>query len=119
MAELKNELGKIVLNPDIIKSIVSLVVLECNGLVRMVSKRGKDAISGLWRRDNGARGVEIKFSEDNGLLIKLFIEVEYGVNIPEVVRNIKDRVCRVIAEMTGFQVKDIKVYVEGIHVGGT
>ncbi len=47
--------------------------------------------------------------------VDLFVVVDYGVRIPEVAWKIQESVKRAVESMTGLQVVEVNVHVQGVH----
>ena len=63
----------------------------------------------------GKKGVKVEIAEDF-VEVHVSIVVEYGCQIPQVVRQIQERVHEEVEKMTGFLVKSCHVNVQGIHL---
>ena len=114
-------LGRIEVAPQAIASIAGLVVLESYGVVGMAPKdswnreRIQEYMAALLPSANFRRGAEIK-SHDGGIIIDLFVIVEYGTRISEVAQGIKNRVKYVVERDTGLRVEQVNVHVQGLRV---
>lgn len=60
------------------------------------------------------KGIKITQSEE-GLLIDLFITVQYGVKIPEIAWNLQEKVKKDIEGSLEQIVKKINIHVQGVH----
>ncbi len=114
--EIVNNLGKIVISKDVIANISGLAAMECYGLVGMASQKVQDGLAELLGRENLSRGVAIS-SEDEKLVIDLYVVVQYGTNISEVANNIIDKVAYTVKKMLGLSVKKINVHIQGVRIG--
>ena len=47
--------------------------------------------------------------------VDLFMNVEYGVQIPEVAWNVQENVKKSIETMTGLTVVEVNIYIQGIE----
>jgi len=113
--KIKNDQGTIFITEDVMLKVVGYAALECYGIVAMSSKRAKDGFVEWLGRENLSKGVQIKSSGDM-LDVDLFIIVEYGISISEVCKTIMDTVRYKLESMTGVQVRNVNVSVEGIRV---
>lgn len=114
MIKIYNPMGKITLTNDYFSSLVGTAITSCYGVAGMGTA---GAVNGLktiiFGSDILDKGVVVK-EEDSQLVIDLHIKVVYGVNIPAVVENIKDRVSYAVENYTGLKVKTINVSVDDI-----
>ncbi|HOP69337.1 MAG TPA: Asp23/Gls24 family envelope stress response protein [Bacillota bacterium] len=111
-----NELGKIIFAEDFLAELASQAAVECYGLVGMASRKLKDGIAELLRRENYSRGVKISIVNQE-LVIDLFVIVSYGTRIPEVASNVMEKVKFAVESTTGLSVAQVNVNVQGIQVG--
>lgn len=113
--QLDNEMGKIVVDEDVLAKYAGSAAVECFGVVGMASVSMKDGIVQLLKRDNIRHGVDVKI-EENKLYIEMHIIVAYGVSIMTVAENLVDNVKYKVEEFTGMEVGKIIVCVEGVKV---
>lgn len=114
--EIVNKLGKIHISKDVIANISGMAAMECYGLVGMASQKVQDGLAELLGRENLGRGVAIS-SEDEKLVVDLYVVVQYGTNIGEVANNIIDKVAYTIRKMLGLTVARVNVHVQGVRIG--
>ncbi len=113
--KIRNDIGTIFINEDVMLKVVGYAALECYGIVAMSSKRAKDGIVEWLGRENLSKGVQIRLVEDQ-LDVDLYIVVEYGVSVAEVCKTIVDVVKYKLEHMTGVKVRKVNITVEGIRV---
>ncbi len=112
---MNTNMGKIVVDTEVIAKYAGSSAVECFGIVGMASVGVKDGFSRLLRKENLAHGVEVTI-EDNKLLIEMHIIAAYGVSIQAVCENLISNVKYKIEEFTGMEVERITVRVEGVRV---
>src|SRR5690606_39499806 len=71
-------------------------------------------IAELLGRKNLSKGVKVEVGEEQAA-VDLFVVVEYGVRIPEIAYHIQENVKRAIETMTGLEVVEVNVHVQGVH----
>jgi uncharacterized alkaline shock family protein YloU len=108
-------LGTINYSDDVLANIAGIATMECYGVVGMAYKRGTDGLVELLKRDNLGKGVKVT-SDNEELLIELFIIVEYGTKISVIANNIIQKVKYTLENLTGFKVRKIIVNVQDIRV---
>ena len=113
--QLNNEMGKIVVDEDVLAKYAGSAAVECFGVVGMASVNVKDGIVKLLKRENLRRGVNVSVEEEK-LKIELHIIVAYEVSILAVAENLVDNVKYKVEEFTGMEVGKIIVCVEGVRV---
>lgn len=62
-----------------------------------------------------SRGVRVTMEEE-GLMIELFLVVEYGVIIPDMAGKVQSAVASAVESMTGCGVHRVNVHVVGVHL---
>jgi len=113
--QMETEMGKIVVDEDVLAKYAGSAAVECFGVVGMASVNVKDGIVKLLKRDNLSHGVNVMI-EDDKLVIELHIIVAYEVSILAVAQNLVDNVKYKVEEYTGLEVGNIVVCVEGVRV---
>ncbi|WP_243103593.1 Asp23/Gls24 family envelope stress response protein [Dehalobacter sp. MCB1] len=115
MAKLmETKLGNVEISEDVIATISGAAAIECYGLVGMASRKISDGVSGLLKRENLSKGVNVTVQEED-LIIDLNIIVGYGIKISEVASNVMDRVRYTVETMTGLKVAEVNVNVQGVR----
>ena len=83
--------------------------------------KGVDSMYGGWSGEiisrmgirDLAKGVSISI-EDDHVSVKLSLNVKYGYSIPDVSRNVQDKVASAIESMTGLRVLDVNIRIAGV-----
>lgn len=114
-AVINTEMGNIIIENNVIENIAGISAMESYGIVGMASKNAADGIFELLKFDHLSKGVKVT-TENNRICIELHVVLEYGVRISTVGQNIIDRVKFNIENLTGLEVDDINVLVEGIRM---
>ncbi|NLM06329.1 MAG: Asp23/Gls24 family envelope stress response protein [Tissierellia bacterium] len=115
MIKIENDLGKIVIDNNVISTIAGLSAMESYGIVGMASKNAKDGLFELLKWDYMSKGVNVNSDNDN-LTIDLHVILEFGVKISVVASNIMDKVKFSVENLTGLKVDKVNVLVQGIRV---
>lgn len=96
---------------------ISEEVCKIEGVSRFVETGITKSIANVFGRGNAFPGIEI--SRDNEIInISLYINVYYGINIPQLSYDIQTKLKPVISEMTANKVQAININVEGIDNKG-
>lgn len=107
--------GVIEYSDEVIADIAGVATTECYGVVGMASKRVSDGLWELLKKENLGRGVKTSL-EENSIKIELYIIVEYGTKISTIASNVIQKVKYTVESLTGLNVSDILVNVQGIRV---
>ena len=113
---IKNEMGTITINPEVIARMAGLTAMECYGVVGMAAKSLKDGLVHLLKIESLTRGVRTKMHEEGDLSVSLHIIVEYGTNILAIAQTLIDNVKYKIESITGINVREVKIFVESVRV---
>jgi uncharacterized alkaline shock family protein YloU len=108
--------GRMVVTDRAIADIVGWTVLECYGVVGMASPNLRRGVASLLSRDRLHQGIKVEQSAEQ-LRIKLYIIVEYGLNVAEVAGNVRSQVAYNVEKMIGRPVTTLQIYVQGVRVG--
>ncbi|MFZ5639590.1 MAG: Asp23/Gls24 family envelope stress response protein [Bacillota bacterium] len=106
------ELGTIRIADEVVAIIAGLAATEIKGVAGM-SGGLAGGIAEMLGRKNLARGVKVEVGEKEAA-VDMFVIVEYGVRIPDVATRIQENVKGAIESMTGLNVVEVNVNVQGV-----
>ncbi|GAB6099032.1 Asp23/Gls24 family envelope stress response protein [Halanaerocella petrolearia] len=112
MEEEKNGVGAIRIANEVVSIIAGLAATEVEGVAGM-SGGLAGGIAEMLGRKNLSKGVQVEVGETE-TAIDLYVIMKYGVKIPEVAWNIQDNVKQAIEGMTGLDVVEVNVHVQGV-----
>jgi len=115
-SKIKNELGTICVENEVIARLAGTAAMECCGVVGMAAKNIKDGLVQLLRIESLTKGVKLETLEDGDLVIGLHIIVEYGTNITAIANTLISNVKYQIQDNAGMNVREVNIFVEGIRV---
>jgi len=112
----ETNLGTIEISPDAIASLAEHAVLRSYGVVGLVERNRFEA----WRHDllkssPRRKGILVTVT-DEGIIIDLYLIIEYGTRISEVARSVIDRVKYAVEKTLGLPVLAVNVHVQGLRV---
>ena len=108
----KDEHGQIVIADEVVAIIAGIAATEVKGVDSMYGGWSGEIISRMGIRDL-SKGVSISI-EDGHVSVKLSLNVRYGYSIPDVSRNVQDKVASAIESMTGLSVLDVNIRITGV-----
>lgn len=114
--KIENELGNIEISRKAIADIVGNAAMSCYGLVGMAHQRGKDGLIEILNRTDASKGVSINLTDDDRLVIELYVIIEQAVKISVVAENIISTVKYCVEKETSLKVKTISVNVVSVRV---
>lgn len=108
-----NHNGSINITETVFANIVGHVANSCYGVVGMAAKSAGDGIVSLLKKDHYEKGVKV-LPDGDGIIVEMHIVVLYGVNLPVVTRSIAKEVKYNVEQMTGFKVKKVNIFIDGM-----
>lgn len=108
------KLGRIEVAPSAIAALVAEAVKECYGVVGMSSRNFLDDLATSLQRGS-QRGIEIRMDGD-GIIVDIYVIVEYGTRITEVASGVMRRVRFTLESKLGIPIRAINVHVQGLRV---
>ena len=114
--QMETELGKIVIDTDVIATYAGSVAIECFGIVGMSAVNVKDGLVKLLKKDYLNHGISVNIDEENNISLDFHVIVSYGISIEAVAANLMETVKYKVSSFTGLTVDTINIYVEGVRV---
>lgn len=108
---MEGSLGTIRITNEVVEVIAALATSQVEGVASMGGGIVGDLANMLGR---GKKGVKVEVGEQE-TAVDLSIVVEYGVSIPEVALRVQSSVKEAIESMTGLNVVEVNVQVQGIN----
>lgn len=110
-----NDMGVIKISEEVVSIIAGIAATEVKGVAGM-SGGLVGGIAEVLGRKNLSKGVKVAVGEKEAA-VDLFIIVDYGVKIPEVAWQIQENVKRAIETMTGLNVVEVNINIQGVYLG--
>ncbi len=110
----KEELGNIKIADEVVSIVTGLAATEVEGVAGM-SGGIAGGIAEMLGRKNLTKGVKVEVG-DNDCVVDLYVIIDYGHSIPDVSWNIQSNVKQAIEGMTGLDVIEVNVHVQGVHL---
>lgn len=111
------ESGSIRVADEVVAIIAGLAATEVDGVAGM-SGGIAGGIAEMLGRKNLAKGVKVEVGEREAA-VDAFVIVEFGVRIPDVALKIQEKVKNAIENMTGLNVVEVNVHVQGVAFPST
>ena len=109
----RSELGAISVSNEVVAKIAGIAAAEIEGVESMSGGLNIAELLGLGGKDLD-RGVRVEIG-DTEVAITLFVNIEFGYNIPEVCVRVQEHVKKTVEAMTGLRVVSVDVAVRGVH----
>lgn len=112
MSQTENDVGAIKIANEVVGIIAGLAATEVEGVAGM-SGGLAGGIAEMLGRKNLSKGVRVEVGETEAA-IDLYVIMHYGVKIPDVSWEIQESVKQAIESMTGLDVVEVNVHVQGV-----
>ena len=99
---------------DVVAVIAGVAVSEVPGVASMSGGFAGGISEVLSGKKNLSKGIKVD-TDEKEVKIDVNIIVEYGSRIPDVAFEIQNRVKKSVENMTGFQVEEVNVHVQGVN----
>ncbi|MCB2202415.1 Asp23/Gls24 family envelope stress response protein [bacterium] len=109
-----NELGSILIQKEAVASIARQSTLQSYGVVGLAPKNLIENIRQILKKEKNY-GIDVEFDHD-GLVIDLYIVVEYGTRIKSITNSIVNSVKYNVEKTVGLPVRRINVHVRGLRI---
>lgn len=110
------QMGKIIIDNEVIAQYAGSVAVECFGIVGMAAVSMKDGLTHLLKKENITRGITVAVNENNKLVLDFHVIVAYGVSIQAVSDNLIGNVKYRVEEFTGLEIDKINIFIDGVRV---
>lgn len=111
--EIKTENEGIEISDDVVAVIAGVAVSEVPGVAGMAGGFAGGISEVFSGKKNLAKGIKVEVDGQKAK-IDVNIIVEYGSRIPDVAYEIQTRTKKAVESMTGLQVEEINVHVQGV-----
>ena len=110
----ENEGGTIKISDEVVSVIAGIAVSEVAGVAGMAGGFAGGITEVLSGKKNLSKGIKVDVGEKE-TKIDVNIIVEYGTRIPDVAFEIQNKVKKSVKEMTGLDVLEVNVHVQGVR----
>ena len=111
--EIKSENDGIEISDEVVAVIAGVAVSEVPGVASMAGGFAGGISEVFSGKKNMAKGIKVEV-EGKKAKIDVNIIVEYGSRIPDVAYEIQTRAKKAVESMTGLQVEEVNVHVQGV-----
>lgn len=111
---LSSDNNEIKIADDVVAVIAGVAVSEVPGVAEMAGGFAGGITEVLSGKKNLAKGIKVEVGEKD-TKVDVNIIVEYGVRIPDVAFEIQNRVKKAVETMTGLNVVEVNVHVQGVN----
>lgn len=106
------------ISDDVVTTIAGIAVADIPGVAEMAGGFAGGIQEVLSGKKNFSKGIKTDI-DGNDVKIDVNIIVNYGVRIPDVAFDIQTKVKKSVENMTGLNVEEVNVHVQGVNVEKT
>jgi uncharacterized alkaline shock family protein YloU len=110
----KDEIGEVQIANEVVAIIAGLAATEVEGITGMVGGLKGDLVELLGKK-NLSKGVIVEVGEE-AISLELSVIVDFGASIPDVCKNVQEKVKSAVETMTGLIVDEVNVRVASVDV---
>lgn len=114
MSSQQDDQGMIDISTTAVSTIANQAINQCYGVVGMAEKNVATGIAKLLSRDS-RRGINVAYRE-GGIVIDVYVIVEYGVRIKTVAESIQHTVKFHLEKSLSLPVHEVNVYIQGLRL---
>lgn len=107
--------GKIKISHDIVMTIARQIAAEVKGIVSISGGLHGGIVDVFSKKVSTKKGVKIQ-NEETQISINVALVIKYGIKIPEVVKEVQEKVKVAIEAMTEIKVSRVNVYIQDIEI---
>ena len=105
-------LGNFRIHEQVILSIVGIVLTETDG-VYPLPYSFVDGVIKLFKKKRLEKGIQLE-EKDGKLTLQLYVKVDYGVNIPHVIKELQQNISKKIRDLTEMEVRQVNIDIQNI-----
>ena len=112
----EKQIGEVRIANEVVAIIAGLAATEVDGVASMAGTITNGLVGKLGMK-NLSKGVKVEVTEEH-VSVDLSLNIRFGYNIPEVSKNVQERVRAAIENMTGLTVLDVNIRIAGVDMEG-
>lgn len=109
----ETNIGIVKISDEVVSVIAGVACSDIKGIAGMSTGIVGGITQILGGKKNVSKGVKVTVGEDN-TAIDLYVIVDYGINIPEVAKQVQESVKKAVETMTGLEVSAVNIYVQNV-----
>jgi uncharacterized alkaline shock family protein YloU len=99
---------------EAIATLAAQAACEIDG-VESCQQKTADTITSRVKREYLYKGVKVEGGEDDSYRLVLYLRVRYGVHLPSLARELREKVKEYIEGLTEVDVEDVEIVIEDIE----
>lgn len=115
MAETRENIGEIVIAPEVLEVIVGIATSKVEGVYSLHGRRALDSIG----KKSEGHGVYISTDEEGQVSVDIYVYLVAGARVPDVAQNIQKDVKEAVRNSTDIEIDAVNIHVMGIAAEST
>lgn len=107
--------GIIKVSDEVIAVLASNATLKTKGVADLAGDFTNTLSKNILGKELLSKGVKAS-QNDEGVIVDVFVIVEYNVNIPSTAWDIQENVKKEITSMTGLKVNAVNINIQGVQI---
>lgn len=107
--------GTLKISDEVIAVCAANAALKTNGVAELAGGFTNALSKNFLGKELLSKGVKVSQGE-GGVILDIFVIVDYKVNIPAVAWNIQEHVKKEVESMTELTVEVVNIHVQGVHI---
>ena len=113
----QEQLGTVKISDETIAAYAAGVTLAIDGVHELTGGLTDSISKNILGKESSGKGVRLT-RNDEGLILDIYIIVEYKVKIPQLAWEIQGTVKREVESKTGLTVLEVNIHVQGVNLPG-
>ncbi len=101
-------------NEQLLITVIQNIVMDTPGVSNLTENLTEQLSKSLLGIDSPNKGIKLG-KDKRGMLIDIYVTVDYGENIPEVAWNIQEQVAKKLRRITNVNIGKIDIHVQGVN----
>ncbi len=114
---ISEQFGAVKISDEVITSCAANVTLGIYGVHQLTGGITDSISKNILGKESSGKGVKLSRTE-KGLVLDIYVIVEYQVKIPQLAWEIQGTVKREIESITDLDVLEVNIHVQGVHLPG-
>ena len=108
----EDNIGRVQISEQVVSVIAGIAATEVDGDASLVGNITNEIVAKMGIK-NLSKGIKIKMLEDT-VFVQITVNIRYGCSVPDVCRNVQEKVASAIENMTGLSVAEVNVFVADV-----
>lgn len=109
----KVDLGSVQIHKKVLADITFSAISEIEG-VKLIPQDLTSKFLRLFKTNNYS-GIIVTVDKNNQVSIEVKVCIRYGINIPDIARNVQDAIRAAVEKIADINLKDVNINIQGIQ----